>query len=86
MIAASLILFTVVWNAVGGWAGIESKLAATTPTLPARMLHVGGEHIETTDVRGSSEQDVMRQLLLGRRVRRTSSKSSRATRPPGWPA
>jgi SSS family solute:Na+ symporter len=65
MLTASIILFTVVWNAVGGWQGIESKLAEHDASLPAHMLHVGGERIETADVRGSSEQDVMRRLLLG---------------------
>ena len=33
MIAASLILFWVVWTAVGGWDGIESEPPNTTPRL-----------------------------------------------------
>ncbi len=65
MIAAGLILFAVVWNAVGGWQGIASKLESHDSTLPARMLRVGSEHLETTDMRGLSEQDIVRQLLLG---------------------
>jgi SSS family solute:Na+ symporter len=65
MIAASLILFAVVWNAVGGWQGLASKLASHDSTLPARMLHIGSDHVESTDVRGRSEEDVVRQLLLG---------------------
>jgi len=65
MITAGLILFTVVWNAVGGWNGIEGKLAAHDSTLTSRMMHVGGEHLERAQMQGRSEQDVMRQLLLG---------------------
>jgi solute:Na+ symporter, SSS family len=42
MILASLILFVVVWNAVGGFAGAAEKLASMDPALPGRLLHVGG--------------------------------------------
>ena len=42
MIVASVILFAVVWNAVGGWAGATEKLAAIDPALPGTLLHVGG--------------------------------------------
>jgi solute:Na+ symporter, SSS family len=42
MILASLILFVVVWNAVGGWSGATEKLAALDPALPGQLLHVGG--------------------------------------------
>ncbi|MDP8923323.1 MAG: hypothetical protein M3O34_10670 [Chloroflexota bacterium] len=42
MIVASIILFSAVWNAVGGWSGATEKLAAIDPTLPDTLLHVGG--------------------------------------------
>ena len=31
-----------VWNAVGGWSGMEARLNAETPGLADSMLHVGG--------------------------------------------
>jgi SSS family solute:Na+ symporter len=65
MITASLILFSVVWNAVGGWNGIENRLSEYDAGLPAQMLHVGAEHHERATTQGKSEQEVMRQLLLG---------------------
>ena len=42
MILASVILFVVVWSAVGGWSGATEKLAAIDPALPGQLLHVGG--------------------------------------------
>jgi SSS family solute:Na+ symporter len=65
MIAASLILFAVVWNAVGGWQGLESRLAADHPSLADQMLHVGEERVETIDMRNKSEDGILRELLLG---------------------
>ena len=47
MLAASLILFVVVWNAVGGWQGLEKRLAADDPQLADRMLHIGVERVES---------------------------------------
>ena len=42
MIIASLVLWVTVWNAVGGWSGMEARLNAETPGLADSMLHVGG--------------------------------------------
>jgi solute:Na+ symporter, SSS family len=82
MIAASLILFAVVWNAIGGWQGLESRLAADDPQLPAHMLHVGEERIETIDVRDKSDEDVVRQLLLGGQYDKQQQTITRRT--PAW--
>ncbi len=65
MIAASLILFWVVWTAVGGWNGIESRLTEHDPTLATRMLHVNSDYLETTDTSKLSDDEIMRQLLIG---------------------
>jgi SSS family solute:Na+ symporter len=65
MIAASLILFFVVWNAVGGWAGLESRLGASDPALAARLLHLGGGQVKTVDTRELDEAAVTHHLLLG---------------------
>jgi len=42
MIVASLVLWGVLWTQVGGWDGLEQKLAALDPQLPGTLLHVGG--------------------------------------------
>ena len=82
MIAASLILFTVVWSAVGGWQGLESRLAAADPSLPDRMLHVGAEHVESIDTHDKSQQDILRQLLFGGEYDEVQQTITRRT--PAW--
>ncbi len=82
MIAASLILFGVVWSYVGGWHGLEARLAAHDPALPAQMLHVGGERTETIDVSGQSPELRLRQLLLGGEYSEQSQTITRRT--PAW--
>ena len=42
MFLAALILWVVLWNFVGGWSGLEDRLAAIDPTLVGSMMHVGG--------------------------------------------
>ena len=42
MLVASLVLWWTVWNAVGGWSGLEERLREIDPKLPHAMMHVGG--------------------------------------------
>lgn len=42
MIVAAVVLWVIVWNAVGGWSGLEARLNARDPKLAESMLHVGG--------------------------------------------
>ena len=42
MIVASFVLWGVVWVNVGGWGGLNQKLAAIDTDLPRTLLHVGG--------------------------------------------
>ena len=42
MFLAALILWVVLWNFVGGWSGLEDRLAAIDPGLVGSMMHVGG--------------------------------------------
>lgn len=42
MIVASFILWGVVWMNVGGWKGLGDKLGEFDPTMPGRLMHVGG--------------------------------------------
>jgi SSS family solute:Na+ symporter len=65
MLIASIILFVLVWSAVGGWSGIESKLDEHDSSLPPQMLHVGNDRITTTDVTHLSAQAIASKLLLG---------------------
>ena len=44
MFAASLVLWLVLWNSVGGWSGIESRFLSIDPALVESMMHVGGRH------------------------------------------
>ena len=46
MIVASLVLFVLVWNRVGGWSGTEAALAAHEPGLEKELLHVGSDQVE----------------------------------------
>ncbi len=82
MIAASLVLFFVVWNQVGGWAGLEAKLATGEETLPGRLLHVGGDKLEITSVRDADESTIVRRLLLGGEYDREHHQITRRT--PAW--
>ncbi len=42
MVIAAFALWLIVWNAVGGWTGLETKLESVTPGLSDTMMHVGG--------------------------------------------
>ena len=65
MLIASGILFFVVWTEVGGWTGLEEKLAARKPSLPDQMLHIGHETVQIKDVQGKSPMEIERLLLVG---------------------
>jgi len=42
MLVASFVLWWVVWNAIGGWTGLESRLEAADPKLAEGLLHARG--------------------------------------------
>jgi SSS family solute:Na+ symporter len=64
-VGASIILFFVIWQEVGGWSGLEQKLAAHDSSLPARLIHVGGDKVDSVDVADLSEKELAGGLLLG---------------------
>ena len=41
MLMASVILWWVLWSAVGGWSGLESRFQQIDPQLAETMLHIG---------------------------------------------
>ena len=65
MLIASLVLFVVVWRAIGGWGGLEEKLAEHDADLPRKMLHVGHDAVEIQSVEGKSAGEIERLLLVG---------------------
>ncbi len=44
MLAASMLLWFVVWQHVGGWDGTQDRLLEIDPTLVDSLLHVGGQN------------------------------------------
>jgi solute:Na+ symporter, SSS family len=82
MIAASLILFWTVWSEVGGWRGIQNTLNKHDPAVANRMLHVGEDYVETTNIAKDSEDDIVRKLLLGGEHDATGKVIARTT--PAW--
>jgi SSS family solute:Na+ symporter len=82
MAASALIIWGVVWNHVGGWSGIEAKLAAADPDLPQQMLHVGHDNVEVIDVSEQTGEGIDRFLLTGGDL--DESKSRIVRRTPGW--
>ena len=65
MLFASVILFLVVWNRVGGWSGLEEKLGHYDSSLPEQLLHVGHATVETEDVDEATPVEIERKLLMG---------------------
>jgi SSS family solute:Na+ symporter len=65
MLIASLVLFAMVWNAVGGWGGIEQKLDAHSPGLSDDLLHVGRDSVDTLKTNDLTATQIERHLLLG---------------------
>lgn len=65
MLIASVILFALVWSVVGGWSGIDAKLAGHDPELPSQMLHVGHDQVASSDMSDLSAEQISDRLLLG---------------------
>ena len=65
MVIASVTLFIIVWNAVGGWSGLEQKLRSHQPGLERQLLHVGSDTVETQSTEGKQAAEIENLLLLG---------------------
>ena len=65
MVVASITLFVLIWNVVGGWSGIEGKLEAHEAGLSRPMLHTGEDTVSVSSVEGKSAEEIDRQLILG---------------------
>lgn len=82
MVASSVALFLVAWGAVGGWAGLESKLEAHQKGLAAQMLHVGTDDESRQSVAEESPATVDRMLLTGGRL--DTEAAEIVTTTPAW--
>ena len=82
MILASISLFSVTWSAVGGWDGLEAKLAAHDPALAEQMLHVGHDTTDSRTVGGKSATEIENLLRLGGTFDETEQRIVRKT--PAW--
>ena len=65
MVIASVTLFFIAWNAVGGWSGLEQKLRSHQPGLERQLLHVGSDTMETQSTEGKQAAEIENLLLLG---------------------
>ncbi|MCA9211882.1 MAG: hypothetical protein KDB27_02360 [Planctomycetales bacterium] len=65
MLAASFLLFFVVYQQVGGWAGVERQLNEREHGLADRVLHVGVSQTDELSLSGKSEDAAAALKKLG---------------------
>lgn len=82
MVVAAMILFGVVWQQLGGWSGINQRLADAEAQLPQRVLRMGSEYVESKDVAKQSDEAIHRELLLGGEF--DDAEQTVTRRWPGW--
>lgn len=82
MVIASIILFVVVWNQVGGMSGIEQRLNERQGGLAAELLHVGQDKVDAENVEKLSPEQIKRKLLLGGEY--DAAKKQIFRRTPAW--
>ncbi len=82
MILASFVLFSITWSAVGGWGGLQAKLAAHDPALAEQMLHIGHDTTDRYSVGGKSAEEIDGLLRLGGSFDKTEQRIVRTS--PAW--
>jgi Na+/proline symporter len=82
MTAAGLVIWFFVWGMVGGWSGVEQRLASVDTDLATRLLHVGSEKVEVEAVGQFSLQEIERKLITGGEYDPQRQVIERYT--PGW--
>jgi SSS family solute:Na+ symporter len=82
MIAASLLLFMVVYSQVGGWSGIEEKLNHQEPHLADRVLRAGTTRVDVRSVDGLSDKAIGGIRKLGGTYDRANQTVT--TQTPAW--
>lgn len=90
MTTAALVIWFVIWNQVGGWQGMETRLAAADESLPGQLLKTGSDSVTSEDVsevlatndEATAAEKIRRKLLLGGRFDERSQTITRTT--PAW--
>ncbi|REK18849.1 MAG: hypothetical protein DWQ37_03320 [Planctomycetota bacterium] len=65
MLVASIIVFVLVFNHVGGWTGVHERLRQHDPAEAAHMLEVGHPRLDRTDTANKTDDEIDDLLLLG---------------------
>lgn len=81
MTTAALVIWCIVYQQVGGWAGARSRLAEHDAQL-VDLLEVGRQNVALTDVSHKTPELIERRLLLGGEYREQEQVIARIT--PGW--
>ena len=65
MSAAALLIWFVIWGAVGGWDGLQQRLEAAQPSLEKQILHVGRDNVDREDVSALTPNQIQARLMAG---------------------
>ncbi len=65
MSAAALLIWFVIWGAVGGWDGLQQRLEAAQPSLEKQILHVGRDNVDREDVSALTPNQIQARLVAG---------------------
>ena len=65
MILATVVFFFIVAEEVGGWSGLQAKLAAESAELEQQMMHTGSDVITRTDATALGQAEIEKHLRLG---------------------
>ncbi|MDG2381745.1 MAG: hypothetical protein P8N76_08725 [Pirellulaceae bacterium] len=82
ILIAAVTIFIAVSNNIGGWTGVEEKIAATNPALAQQIMHIGSDYTETIDTTNFSSDQLTRALRIGGHHHATDSEITRTT--PAW--
>ena len=65
MILATVVLFFIIADKVGGWSGLQVKLSADSTELEHQMMHTGSDVITRTDASTLGQAEIEKKLQLG---------------------
>ncbi len=82
MLAASFVIFILVYNHVGGWSGVHHRLQQHDASEAAHLLHVGHPRLDRTDASTKDSGEIDGLLLLGGEY--VPSENAVVRRTPAW--
>jgi solute:Na+ symporter, SSS family len=82
MTISGLIIWSLVWNEVGGWDGIAQRLDAHQTGLVDQLVHVQYDNVQTQDVSDTAVAMIERHLMTGGTYDEATGLITRRT--PGW--